>query len=224
MPLFLFPNQQRQRESLSKATETKRVSLKSNRDKEKEWHSGIETERQQDSKTERQRDRETARQRDSKTERQRNKETYQELYDERASTEIGAQCDNAVPSVRIIIRVWRTRVRVYLCVCVCVRACACACACVCVRVCMCACVYTYIYVLHKRALFSIVIGAKCDNTVPSVGHMIRIVSSYLQSTPSCTKRAPSHTKRALSYTKRARGGGLGSSTIFKNFNEPYAPS
>jgi len=51
----------------------------------------------------------------------------------------------------------------------------------------------------------------------------------------CIHRALLHTCRALIMKTRAfwalvieyvgtRGGGLGSSTIFKRFNEPYAPS
>ena len=103
----------------------------------------------------------------------------------------------------------------------------CVCVCVCC-VCVCVCVYVYVYArAHARVCVCVCTTHKSQYRQKQK-HTISHVQTY-----AMRARERKRTRARASYrqkerkrgrTLHRRGGGLGSSTIFKKFNEPYAPS
>ena len=123
-------------------------------------------------------------------------------------------------------RLLHLRVCVFMCVCVCEYVYVCVCICVCVYVCVRVCVIYaprlsdctqngQLQSATHRPSASFVCICKCT-CVACVRCSPRL--------PRCTTKGQFTVCHTLPICLVSRGGGLGSSTIFKKFNEPYAPS
>ena len=112
-----------------------------------------------------------------------------------------------------------------------------ACVCVCVCVCVCKsvlhtlfiCVYTYTHIPGVYARVSC--SMWCRQTLPDTpGCAIeKLLPRFFFCDAVCVafekkKQCEKDCSRVCHCCLTTRGGGLGSSTIFKKFNEPYAPS